>query len=353
MKRLRKFFTLLLAAPLFLSSCIMNNGLCYEHVDKNSDGICDVCGQKIPSKGGSTSSGGDIPGNPCTEHKDHDLDGKCDICGANMSSPAHDHVDGDQNGFCDICGATMIVCDGHVDNNGDGKCDKCGANMPPVSGDVTVYLVLSSVGLYNGAKGTTYSEMNVEYAVKFIQPAGSDLPGANEVTHLYGNADFSAWVAYEGAGAPTVYTKVPTKNNKILYAQFVYNGKDPVVPTPDDPSTPEDTRNIILQTKFGEYNWSLEGAKIYAYCWGGESGDRVYQGTPTDESRNAFSFAIGVNWTSIIFARVNPNGTFTKQDWSSVWNQTEDLAIDATKSNAKITSWSDGKDGKSTVVWAS
>ena len=47
MKKSKKLFTFLLAAPLFLASCIMNNGICYTHVDNNKDGICDVCGTKV------------------------------------------------------------------------------------------------------------------------------------------------------------------------------------------------------------------------------------------------------------------------------------------------------------------
>lgn len=348
MKRFKKLFALLFAAPLFLSGCVMNNGICYEHVDNNKDGICDVCGHKVKTSGGEASKTSDIEGNPCTEHVDHNLDGKCDVCGADLSVAPHEHIDGDLNGYCDICGATMVICDGHFDANGDGKCDKCGATMPVVHGDVTVYLVLSSVGLYKGAAGTTYSEANVEYAVKFIQPVGTDLPGASEVTHRYGNADFAGWVAYEGMGAPTVYTKVPGENNKVLYAQFADNGNVPVPPTPD-PETPETTRNIKLQTTFSTYNWSTDSALIYAYCWAGSS-SRVYQGTANGD-RTEFSFAIGTSWTSILFTRVNPKGSFSKTNWDDVWTQTEDLAIDANKDTAKISSWDGGKDGHSGVSW--
>lgn len=356
MKSIKKLLALFLAAPLFLSSCIMNNGICYTHTDNNKDGICDVCGSKVKVDGGGSSSGdnssgsGDIAGNPCTTHVDHDLDGTCDVCGATMSAPVHDHIDGDKDGHCDICNATMVICDNHFDANGDGKCDNCGAQMPVITGDVTIYLVLSSVGLYKGAKGTTHSEANVEYAVKYIQPVGTELPGANDVTHLYGSADFSGWVAYEGTGAPIVYTKVPAVNNKILYAQFTANGTAPVTPTPDDPGTPETTRDITLQTTFGENNWSVDGALIYAYCWGGGA-DRVYLGTETDANRTAFTFSIGTEWTSIIFTRVNPSGTFSTSNWSSVWTQTEDLTIDSTKSTAKITSWDGGNGGNSGVSW--
>lgn len=44
---------------------------CVEHVDENSDGVCDVCGEPMPKK-------------PCDEHVDEDKDGKCDVCGEDM-----------------------------------------------------------------------------------------------------------------------------------------------------------------------------------------------------------------------------------------------------------------------------
>ena len=345
MKNIKKLFAFFLAAPLFLSSCIMNNGICYTHVDNNKDGLCDVCGSKVKTEGSgseSSSNSGDIEGNPCTTHVDHDLDGTCDVCGATMSAPAHDHIDGNQDGHCDICNATMVICNNHYDANGDGKCDNCGAQMPVITGDVTTYLVLSSVGLYKGAKGTTYSEANVEYAVKFIQPVGTDLPGASEVTHLYGSADFSGWVAYEGVGAPTVYTKVPAVNNKILYAQFTANGTAPSTPTPDDPGTTDADKACTLRTNFEGGNWSDADAKIYAYCWGGtnngqDAGSKAYECTKVDN--NTFTFAIHSYYQNILFVRVNPSGYFTTIHWDDVWDQTQDMSVDSTKTIVAITGW--------------
>ncbi len=44
---------------------------CTEHVDENTDGVCDVCGEPMPKE-------------PCSEHVDEDEDGKCDVCGEDM-----------------------------------------------------------------------------------------------------------------------------------------------------------------------------------------------------------------------------------------------------------------------------
>ena len=357
MKTVKKLFAFLLAAPLFLSSCIMNNGICYTHKDANKDGICDVCGAavKIDGEGSGSSSNSDvIPGNPCTTHVDHDLDGTCDVCGAVLSIPAHDHVDGDQDGHCDICNATMIICNHHNDGNGDGLCDNCGAVMPTVSGDVTVYLVLSSVGLYNGKRGDTIVDKNLENTIAYIGQVGSDLPGKDVVTHSYGSATFDSWVAYDGAGAPTVYTKVPAVLNKILYAQFVPNGQTPVTPTtPTDPTIPDDTEtwSFSLETTFGDQNWGMASARIYAYCWDNMDNHNYYEGARVDE--DTFNFTILASYTNLLFIRMPDNIAFNGSNWSDKWNQTTNLAIDHTKSVAEIRSWDGGQDGLSTVGWRS
>ena len=352
MKKFRKLFTFLLAAPLFLGSCIMNNGICYTHKDADKDGICDVCGAKVKVEPSNDPNAEVIPGNPCVTHVDHDLDGTCDVCGANMSIPAHDHVDGNpQDGKCDICGATMIICNHHNDGNGDGKCDNCGANMPLPTGDVTVYLVLSSVGLYNGKKGDDIPSMNLENTVALVLAIGSDLPGKDVVTHSYGSAEFDYWAAYDGAGAPTVYTKVPAVNNKVLYAQFVANGQTPVTPTPDpDPTIPEDTEtwSFTLITNFTGGNWSDANADIYAYAWDDKNNFKVSKGAKVDN--NTFTFTILASKTKVLFVRM-PNGiAFTGSNWDDKWNQTQDLDIDHTKSAAQISNW-DGSNTNPNVTW--
>lgn len=356
MNKIKKLFTTLITAPLFLCSCIMNNGICYEHTDANKDGICDVCGAhvKIDDGGEETPSPSDIPGNPCTEHVDHNLDGVCDVCGANISAPAHDHIDGDGDGHCDICNATMVVCNDHVDANGDGICENCGATMPVVTGDVTVYLVLSSVGLYNGKQGDKIIDKNLEYALAYIGQVGSLLPGADVVTHSYGSATFDSWVAYEGEGAPTVYTKVPAVNNKILYAQFVPNGQTPVTPTPTpDPTIPDtgDTKTYTLKTNFSGGNWSVDNPKIQVYCWDNMSNNRLYTCSKVDD--DTYTFTILTSYTGCLFLRMSQSTTFDPQNWDTelLWNQSEDLAVNsATNTICQITGWDNGA-GKSSVSW--
>ena len=359
MKKFKKLFAFLLAAPLFLGSCIMNNGICYTHTDANQDGICDVCGSKVKVEPSNDPNSEVIPGNPCVNHVDHDLDGTCDICGANMATPQHDHIDGDQDGKCDICGASMIICNHHNDGNGDGKCDNCGATMPLPTGDVTVYLVLSSVGLYNGKKGDDIPSMNLENTIALVLAVGSALPGKESITHSYGSAEFDYWAAYDGAGAPTVYTKVPAVNNKILYAQFVANGQTPVTPTPTpDPEIPEEDtimKDYTLITEFTGGNWSVDNPDILVWCWSNSS-SMMYTATKVSDSSYSFSiksYADKAYYDSLLFLRV-PHGTvFDTQRWTemTIWNQSEDLAIDFTKSVAKITGWGATEGAKCPVAW--
>ena len=87
---------------------------CTEHVDADSDYVCDNCGERLQH---------DNP-TPVPEHECADTDGdhKCDMCDATHST----HIDADQNHNCDICGEPLTEC---ADADSDHKCDKCGADM--------------------------------------------------------------------------------------------------------------------------------------------------------------------------------------------------------------------------------
>ena len=100
--------------------------------------------------------------------------------------------------------------------------------------NITTYLVLSSVGKYNGESGENFdAPLYLENTVKYEAKAGSDLPGKNEITAPNSAATFDHWEAYEGTGFPTVYTKVPNSSGKILYAFFANSGEEvPVQPEP-------------------------------------------------------------------------------------------------------------------------
>ena len=359
--KFKKIFSFLLAAPLFLSSCIMNNGICYEHTDANSDGICDVCGSKVKTDGGSSSGstdddhdhsgegGGSVT--PCTTHVDKDFDSICDVCGANLSVPTHSHVDSDKDGKCDICSASMGICTIHIDKDANGFCDNCGATMQtiPSGTEVTIYLVLSSVGTIDGSSGTIYSDLHLEHAYRLNARVGEALPGKDRIKHAYNSADFEAWVAYEGAGAPTVYTTVPGVNNKILYAQFTPNGNAPDTPTPTPgPDVDTTTKTFTLQTNFGDQNWSIADPLIAAHAWDDNGNAYTFAGTKVDE--NSYTFDIYNSMKHVLFVRAPQGTTLNPLNWDAVWNQTDNLDIGSSVT-AKITSWSSGNQGHSTAEW--
>lgn len=365
----KSILAFLIAAPMLLASCIRNNGLCYTHKDENLDGICDVCGAEVDLHEHVDASGDgkcDIcgmtmplppgPVNPCEDgkHVDHDLDGTCDVCGAKMDIPAHTHVDSNGDHKCDVCNAVMEECTNHLDNNHDGYCDYCGAKME-IPSEVTVYLVLTSVGLYKGNVGNTVESMYLENAVTLQGAPGDSLPGKEDVTHAYNSkAVFTNWLCYEGKGAPTVYTTFPYENNKVLYANFVADGYNPVPgPTPGPDPTPVGEKTFYLYTNFqdGSSDWTQGGEKFYAWAWSSTNSGQAYSLSKVSDSY--YSYNLPENTTGLLFVRV-PEST-TSFDWNTttVWNQTSDLNIEAGKTTAQITCWHNGggESGPSGVIW--
>mgnify|MGYP003292909984 CR=1 FL=1 len=366
----KSILAFLIAAPLLLASCVRNNGLCYQHKDENLDGICDVCGAEveidhehidIDADGKCDFCGHSMlppgPAKPCEDgkHVDKDLDNVCDVCGAKIDVPAHEHVDSNGDHKCDTCGATMEECTNHVDANNDGKCDYCGHIMEQPS-EVTVYLVLTSVGLYKGAVGLSYADLNLENAIVFKGLSGTALPGEADVTHATNaKAHFENWLCYEGKGAPTVYTTVPYENNKILYANFVADGYSPVPgPTPGPTPTPVGLKTFNLRTNFqdGSGDWHNEDdPKFFVWAWSDTNRGQPYDTNYVSESY--YSFEIPENTTGMLFVRVS--NTVTTFDWNTVtvWNQTHDLNVEAGKTCAQITCWhmGGGESGPSGVIW--
>lgn len=101
----------------------------------------------------------------------------------------------------------------------------CGSFMvskAEASENVSTYLVLSSVGLYEGNKGQDYADLYIENAIRFDAPVGTALPGKDKVTSIASSIGvFSSWVRYDGEGAPSKYSEVPNEKGAILYANFI------------------------------------------------------------------------------------------------------------------------------------
>ena len=81
-------FSLTLIIVLSCVSCKKCNKECKEHLDSNSDGICDNCSDTIK----------------CIEHIDSNLDGVCDKCSEAVEINCIEHKDLNADSLCDICG---------------------------------------------------------------------------------------------------------------------------------------------------------------------------------------------------------------------------------------------------------
>ncbi|MFA7032780.1 MAG: hypothetical protein WC201_04385 [Bacilli bacterium] len=90
------------------------------------------------------------------------------------------------------------------------------------SGSVSTYLVLSSIGLYQGQKGTNYTDLFLENTIRYDAQVGSPLPTRSDISTIASSQGvFASWVRYEKTGAPVNYTNVPNEDGAILYAYYV------------------------------------------------------------------------------------------------------------------------------------
>lgn len=91
-----------------------------------------------------------------------------------------------------------------------------------VGDDNTIYLALSSIGVYTGSELVVQDKIEdvfLENAIEYTAKVGDPLPGADVISSTSG-ATFESWVSYDGTGALTEYTTVPNVEGKILYAYF-------------------------------------------------------------------------------------------------------------------------------------
>lgn len=162
--------------------------------------------------------------------------------------------------------------------------------MVRAAGNVTTYLVLTQVGLYEGAKGEDVAEKFLENTITYEAEAGSALPGSDKITATSG-ATFDGWVAYEGTGALTKYTTVPNENGKVLYAYFTGGDGTPIPPEPE-----VTTHTIHVPAMFSNY-----------YVWNGDSKMADWPGkalTNEDATWKVATFNVG-SYVNIIFNGTN------------------------------------------------
>lgn len=104
MKKMTKIIALVIAL-LMVSACCLAACTkdCGEgkHVDKNHDGVCDICGKEgldVTHTGGTAT---------CEKKA------VCEVCGKEYGDFA-DHVDADNNGYCDVCNKLLDAKDALV-----------------------------------------------------------------------------------------------------------------------------------------------------------------------------------------------------------------------------------------------
>lgn len=161
-----------------------------------------------------------------------------------------------------------------------------GGEVIPVGEDNTVYLVLGAVGRYNGEKGQEFPDLFLENTIKLDGKVGDDLP-SSEITATSG-ATFTNWVAYEGTGAPKVYTTLPGIKDKILYAQF-----DGGSGTNIDPEN-----SVVI---------SIDANVATAYCYAWNDSQEQNAAWPgeamTKGSGNRFTYSLNKKYTHVIFSK--------------------------------------------------
>ena len=251
---------LLLVSVMAFASCNLftpDSKECTEHVDANSDYICDNCEAELEKN--------DTPETPVCEHKDENNDHKCDACEEVLSeceAAAGSHncavcnaalseceaaegshncavcnaalseceaAEGSHN--CAVCNATLSEC---ADENGNFACDICGADMIPdthekvsyslnISDLVAEKLTADSInGKFTIVSGSeirnrTKTFEGVEYN-KSVKIGNSttkikvDVPGAGKLSFIIQNGSSS--------GAETQFVTVTGPDGTVYNIEF-------------------------------------------------------------------------------------------------------------------------------------
>lgn len=190
---------------------------CTEHVDADSDYVCDNCGERLQHDDPQPEP--DTKPEPEPEHEcaDADKNHKCDGCGADMG----EHVAAEGTHNCAYCGLPASEC---ADADGDFLCDICGEEKLPDNMErVEYYLNISDLeagvrseddinGKFTIVSGTevrdrTKTFEGVEYnkSVK-LGSSGSKIkvsvPGTGKLEFLVQNGSSSATTQFVVLTAP-------------------------------------------------------------------------------------------------------------------------------------------------------
>ncbi len=189
------------------------NKPCTEHVDADSDYVCDNCGEGLQHDDPQPEP--DPKPEPEHECADSDKNHKCDGCGADMG----EHVAAEGTHNCAYCGLPASEC---ADADGDFLCDICGEEKLPDNMErVEYYLNISDLetgvrseddinGKFTIVSGTevrnrTKTYNGVEYNKSVKMAAGAikvEVPGTGKLSFIVQNGSSSAAVQYVKITAP-------------------------------------------------------------------------------------------------------------------------------------------------------
>ena len=99
---------------------------------------------------------------------------------------------------------------------------------------------------------------------------------------------------------------------------------------------------------FDPWHWTSDNAKFTAWVWGGGAGNGVMVAVNYDEVSALYKCTIADDATNMLFLRKSSQSL----DWNNEWNRTEDLSIPVEQNKFTVTTWTGGKDGKSSGSWS-
>lgn len=180
---------------------------------------------------------------------------------------------------------------------------------------ISVNLVLTKNGLYNGKQGQNNDELFLENVVTFTGEIGDKLPDESVITSTVNDVVFTNWIYYDGNGKPEVAdTLTADLNNQVLYAFFDYEGE-----YGGGGSSTGETTTIYFQDASW---WNEYAAQTSIYLWNAndtniQNAEFPGQGmthlkfVPTESESvgyNYWSFEVDLGlYTHVIFTRTDTN----------------------------------------------
>ena len=146
------------------------------------------------------------------------------------------------------------------------------------------YLNLTSIGLYNGQKGTHIEDSNIEYGVVLENLNVGDALPSNEITSTSKDVSFYKWCYYVNGGK-LEYTTSVVEGINLYQAVYKYSGNydfsKPSSSSTEDSSSSSSSENISssssstfeVQSNFVRYYfidqswWNDAAAESWIYIW--------------------------------------------------------------------------------------